>query len=1017
MGKKLVAFIVTFTILAATYGIFFAYFSFNGKQTPKAEGGQLDLTSWRFADDGIVPLDGEWTFYPQRLLSPADFASPPETGSPSPAESVRVPGSWPKKAGTTGMATYRLRIKVADGDSVYGLKTSSIQLANRVYINGKEIGGSGVPAESKSAYRAENRPFVGYFKLQPGWNDLVVQTANFEMPASSGINESVYLGYSGQISRLRDQATTHDWITVVSFLIMGLYFIGLFSQRKRDDSLIFFGMICLFFALFASTRGERVLYILSDSVPFWLFLRIQTLSALGAGLGFFLYLNSAFRTYCTRWLIRVGWAAGTVMIVLSLLFLPQIDTASFRLLTTVYATFPLLYAVYIFVTAAFHKVEGSLNLVVAAIALNAHALIQNSNVYFAVPVYQVPPFEPFLFLLALALLMSLRFSNAYRQIEKLTVQLLKSDKLKDEFLARTSHEFKSPLHGILNIAKSMLGDAEQPPTARQREKLQLITGITGRLSQLVYDILDFSKLKQGELTVDPMPIDLHSVVEMQVRIHSFQCADRDIRLENRVPVHLPYALADESRFSQIMSNLLDNAVRHTASGSIVVTAAENRGKIEISVQDTGEGIDPQDLPHIFDAFKSLDAKMERSGFGLGLSIAKQLVELQHGEIAVTSEKGVGTTFTFTLPVAQHKSRREAANRGSRAGAIEPEYSFPTPYYRDLKGKHTVLIVDDQFPNLKVLIDALEPLGCNVIAVKNGYEALEQLSTSKAIDLVVLDLMMPGISGYEVCQKIRETYTLLDLPVLMVTAAIQPQDKVAAFEAGANDFLTKPFDLAELKARIGSLLALKEALAKAVDLEVAFLQSQIKPHFLFNVLNSIVSLSYTDEERSRKLTMDLADYLRGSFRFSNVESRVPFGEELDLIQTYVEIEKARFKDRIRFEYDISEEAYGANIPPLLLQPLVENAIRHGFADRFEGGTVRMKADAEAGICRFVIEDDGVGIEPGRLKALLETGTEGRQGVGILNINKRLKYEYGTQLQVESVPGRGTRVTVRIPVGSA
>ncbi|MEC0209869.1 HAMP domain-containing sensor histidine kinase [Paenibacillus ehimensis] len=202
------------------------------------------------------------------------------------------------------------------------------------------------------------------------------------------------------------------------------------------------------------------------------------------------------------------------------------------------------------------KVEGSLYLAVAVIALNVFALVQNLNVYFAVPVDSVPPFEPLVYLLMLALLMSLRFSNAFRKIEELSVQLLKADKLKDEFLARTSDEFKSPLHGVMHIARSMLDNANHPPTAEQREKLELITSITGRLSQLVYDILDFSRLKQGELAVDSMPVDVRPAVEMQVRIYSFLCADRNIRLENRVPEHLPYAIADESRFGQIVGNLL-----------------------------------------------------------------------------------------------------------------------------------------------------------------------------------------------------------------------------------------------------------------------------------------------------------------------------------------------------------------------------------------------------------------------------------------------------------------------------
>src|SRR5690606_31769534 len=129
---------------------------------------------------------------------------------------------------------------------------------------------------------------------------------------------------------------------------------------------------------------------------------------------------------------------------------------------------------------------------------------------------------------------------------------------------------------------------------------------------------------------------------------------------------------------------------------------------------------------------------------------------------------------------------------------QPEYTFPTPYYLGDKGKYTVLIADDNFSNLKILIDTLQSIDCNIIAVKNGFEVLEQMEKPHSIDLAIIDLMMPGMSGYEVCQAIRANYSLTEFPVLMVTAAIQPKDKVAAFEAGANDFLPKPFDLDELK---------------------------------------------------------------------------------------------------------------------------------------------------------------------------------------------------------------------------
>jgi sensor histidine kinase YesM len=1019
MKFKWAAAAVTLAILAATYGLFLVGFSQGGKHTPKAENGFLDLTAWPFADNGAVPLDGEWEFYPDQLLDAEHFALASAKGGAPPPERIEVPGSWSGRMPTLGMATYRLQVKVGDPTAVYGLKTASIQMSNRILVNGQVVGQSGIPAERQHDV-AVNRPYASFFTLKPGWNEIIVQTANHEFPASSGVVESIYLGPSAQISGLRDKALTHDWIAVTAFLIMGLYFIGLYSQRKHDVSLLVLGMVCVCFALFTSTRGERVLFAVFGYIPFWLYLRVQMISAIGGGLGLILYVYTAFRPFCSRGLIRFGVAAGAALAIWALFLIPRYATDWYRQLVTVYATLSPLYAVYVFVLAAFRKVEGSLYLTVAAVALNVYVLMQNVNVYFAVPVDSLPPFEPFVLLLMLALLMSLRFSNAFKKIEELSVQLLRSDKLKDEFLARTSHEFKSPMHGIMHISRSLLEDTRHPPTAEQREKLHLVMSITGRLSQLVYDILDFSKLKQGELAIDPAPVDVRSAVETQVRIYSFLCEDRNTRLMNLVPDGLPFALADESRLSQIIGNLLDNAVKATKNGSIVVAAAEKDGMIEISVSDTGEGMDAQNIPHIFEAFQTFDETKENRGFGLGLPIVKQLVELQHGNISVSSVKGVGTTFTFTLPIAsggEIGGRAQTASGRAELPVKTPEYVLKTPYYLNQKGKHTILIVDDQFLNLKVLMDALQPLGYNVIAVQNGFEAMEQIGGPNKIDLVVLDLMMPGLSGYEVCQEIRKTYTLPELPVLMVTAAIGPQDKVAAFEAGANDFLPKPFDLAELKARIGGLLALKDSLAKAVDLEVAFLQSQIKPHFLYNVLNSIVASSYTDVERSRKLTADLADYLRGSFRFSHTEKRISFEEEFGLIRTYVEIEKARFKDRLRFEYDIAEGMFLVNLPPLLIQPLVENAIRHGISHRIGGGKVKLTAYQAEGEYRFVIEDDGVGFDSELALHQPEAKPGRRQGVGLLNINKRLKYEYGTGLQMESAPGQGTKVTVRIPAEPA
>ncbi|SDC25320.1 His Kinase A (phospho-acceptor) domain-containing protein [Paenibacillus sp. UNCCL117] len=1015
MKKQLAAAAITLVLLLATYGVLFAYLSPDKKQPPIAANGSLDLTSWHFADDGVVALDGEWEFYPGRLAVHDDLAAPTKAGIGDVAAMIQVPGTWSARMETLGVATYRLQLRVGDNGGVYGLKTASIQLANRLFVNGELVGSSGNPADDKT-YSGLNKPYVSYFALRPGWNELLLQAANYDLPISSGINESIYLGTTGQIAGMRDKALMHDWVTVTAFLIMGLYFVGLYSQRKHDLSLLVFGLVCVSIALFTSTRGERVLFDAIGELPFWLYYRIQMISASGCGFGFFLYIYTAFRPFCSERFVRGCLMTGVLLALLYLGFASELTTLQanlLRQLTTFYIFFSLLYATYVFVLAALHKVEGSRYLIFAAIALHALSLNQNRSVYFGMPVYSTVPFEPFLVLLMLALLMSLRFSNAFHKIEELTRRLLQADKMKDDFLARTSHEFKSPLHGVIHISRSMLEDTVHPPTPAQREKLELITGIMNRLTQLVYDILDLAKLKQGELRVVTAPTDVRSVVDVQVQIYTYVCRERNIRLTNLVPADLSAVLADESRLSQIIGNLLDNAAQHTENGTIVVSGKKRDNMIEIAVQDTGKGIASRDIPLIFVPFQTIDGA-ERRGAGLGLSIAKQLVELQQGSLTVDSTPGVGSTFRFTLPIATQKKEARASRSETDISPKPSDYTFVTPYDSNKPGKHTVLIVDDQFVNLKVLMEALQNLDYRVIAVKNGYEALEQINGPVRIDLVILDLMMPGMSGYEVCQEIRKRYSLLELPVLMVTAAIQPQDKVAAFQAGANDYLPKPFDVEEMKARIGSLLAMKEQLGKAIHLEVAFLQSQIKPHFLFNVLNSIVASSYTDVDGARKMIIDFADYLRGSFRFSNAEGRISFEEEYQLIRTYVSIEQARFKNRIQFESDIEEAAYELQIPPLLLQPLVENAIRHGIGNRLEGGTVSLTVHQTNGQWRFVVADNGVGIEPERLETLLEE--RGAQGVGLLNINKRLKHEYGVQLEVESEAGRGTKITVRMPASS-
>jgi signal transduction histidine kinase len=626
--------------------------------------------------------------------------------------------------------------------------------------------------------------------------------------------------------------------------------------------------------------------------------------------------------------------------------------------------------------------------------------------------------------------MSLRFSNTFKQNEQMSLELIKADALKDQFLTRTAHEFKTPLHGMIHMADSLRSDRDHPLTSEQRDKLQLISAVASRLSSLVHDIMDLSKMKQGELSIHPVPLDIRSSVQAVLDMFAYISDERSIQLVNRIPAALPLGMGDENRFQQIVSNLLDNACKHAHGGIVEVTAAEVDGHLEVSVKDTGEGIGEEELAYIFEPFVTLKPESGEN-FGLGLPIVKQLVELQNGRIRVSSVRGEGTVVTFSLPICSFDSRTvdgsapevaaasETANRSIRLN--EEEYTFPTPYVSPHQTAQSVIVVDDHLSNLKVMVDLLERNGFTVIALTSGEQALQRLREGGTLpDLVVLDLMMPGMNGFELCREIRLSFDSFELPVLMVTAAFRTEEKLAAFDAGANDFLTKPFDAAELQARVKGLIELKISVGKAIGMEAAFLQSQIKPHFLYNVLNTIMALSYTNVEKSRELVSHLADYLRGSFSFGDTQKAAPFSKELDLIRHYVNIESARFKERLRVEYEVEETVLAVKLPPLLIQPLVENAIRHGIGGSKSGGSVRIRAFQEGQHAVFEISDDGVGMTSEQLAAVSSRSTEqpkqpgGGMSVGLQNIRKRLRYIYGAELSLQSHEDAGTTVTVKIPI---
>ncbi|MEO6131403.1 MAG: response regulator, partial [Saprospiraceae bacterium] len=445
--------------------------------------------------------------------------------------------------------------------------------------------------------------------------------------------------------------------------------------------------------------------------------------------------------------------------------------------------------------------------------------------------------------------------------QAISQQLRQVDKLKDQFLANTSHELRTPLNGIVGLSESLLENAH---TKAEKEDLELIVSSGRRLSNLVNDILDFSRLKEHDLQLQLKPVDIRTIADLCLRVNKPNLQDKPIVLVNRIPEDIPYCLADENRFQQILQNLVSNAIKFTREGEVIIHATVDGDLISISVTDTGIGIDKSNLESIFREFEQADGSISREfgGTGLGLSISKYLVELHGGTIQVKSEPGIGSSFSFTLPV--FKGEYNHLHDTSKVTSVlisEKEMvtemngnGRSTAYKLNENAKKNILVVDDEPINLKVLKNHLEQEGFTVTLAKDGQEALGLLENGNKYHLVLLDVMMPRVSGYEVCQRIREKYMLSQLPIIMVTSKNQVNDLVEGLTFGANDYIIKPFSKDELLARVKTQLNTYD-IYEATD--------RFVPHEFLDILgrNSITELNRGDmvEKNVHVMFSDIRDY--------------------------------------------------------------------------------------------------------------------------------------------------------------
>ncbi|MDB5055992.1 MAG: signal transduction histidine kinase, LytS, partial [Bacilli bacterium] len=727
---------------------------------PTAEHGMLDLTGWDFQRDGTIKLVGEWDFYWQHFFASADFEKP---NPPKPSGYFDVPNVWDqyrvdgRYLSGYGYATYRLKVKMDRVPDSLALTIPIMSTANRVIIDGHTVAASGQVAESREQAIADYVPKTVVFHPAANEFDIIIQISNY-IYVQGGMWYAMELGTEERIADLNQKEFAVEMIVLGSAFMLGLYHIVIFLLRRTNRSALYFGIICLLIVIRLLSVKDVFLLKLFPDANIRLIIFLEYITYYGGITVAALFNRELYPEEISKKIVRLIVWIGSGFILTAVVFPTEMYTRwinifnCFAFLSVTYYIFGLVMAVRRKRSGAWLQITG--NFVFTVTIVHDILFLQNPYQYHWIGMPIVPHGMFFLIFIE-AVLLARRFSNAYQTIETMSEKLISLNQLKDEFLANTSHELKTPLHGIINLSQSVLEGTDSRLNVTDRQNLGAVVSVARRLANLINDILDFSRLKNSDLTLHLRNVDVRTVLTANLEVFRYYIGVKPIRLELRLPDELPYVYVDENRLLQVLYNLIGNAIKFTERGEITVSAQTEEDMLRIYVTDSGIGIPEDKLDIIFQSFEQFGTAVakEYGGTGLGLGIAKRLVELHGGEIAVSSQVGIGSTFSFAMPIGKERGKNALVSRNGTGtleeGRLSERFIAAASEQRQHRdGQYTILAVDDDPINLQVIISAFANEPYDVLVARHGVEALDMLESHPHIDLVILDVMMPGLSGYE-----------------------------------------------------------------------------------------------------------------------------------------------------------------------------------------------------------------------------------------------------------------------------
>lgn len=743
--------------------------------------GYFDLRDHDFASSPKIALDGPWQYYASQFIDPDERKD----------SLAFIPIDVPQRLDQSGLeaqgyGTYRLLI-IKTTQEPLALHIPDLFSAYQLYVNGLPLANMGQPGVDKDAEKpGRQSKLVPIGHLRQDTLEVIIHISNF-VHRKSGIGTSLHIGTYESLIDDKFFQDAYDFFLTGSLVVGAFFFLGLYFFGRHEKMALYFALFCLSYAYRVVGWGNYVLNDLID-IPYDISIRVEFATLYLLVIFGVQYLKHLYPKETPDLFVKIFstisllWTASVFLPlrVFSHFNLPYV----FVLLATMLGIF------IIFIRAIINKRLGAgysvysilgITLVFAVKALAYLGIVQE--------VLWVSMLGQLIFFLFQSLILSKHFTAAWRNAKEAAES---AAKVKTDFLSVMSHEIRTPLNTVIGTTYHLL---DEKPRKDQEDELNNLKNASEYLLTLINNVLDYSKIDAGKLEFEDSDTELRKYCQDIFNIFSPIAEKKGIEAYFQYDDSIPQVVRlDRTRVNQILTNLIGNAIKFTEKGKIEFIVSnmggdENNVNVEFKVKDTGIGVSSDLKEHIFKSFQQANTSITREygGTGLGLSITKQLVELMNATIHLDSEPGKGSTFYFTLklPVSS-----------------EAELTTTKKKNVDLTG-YRVLLVEDNQMNILIAKRLLEKWGLSVEVAINGKQAVEKAEQGN-FDIILMDLQMPQMDGYEATRILRRKG--FKLPIMALTASAMFEKSSKLNEAGLDGLVTKPFNPDDLFHAIAERLA-------------------------------------------------------------------------------------------------------------------------------------------------------------------------------------------------------------------